>query len=126
MIPLSRLREMRERAEKATKGPWKANGKETIEAGCRCLSCWIHLDGEWAVSNELDELAEADAEFIASSRTDLPALLDEVERLRAMAAKCHYAIERQGTLLRDTIFPPDVLQSFREISLDEKRKEVGR
>jgi hypothetical protein len=67
------LKVIRERCEKATPGPWRADGRyiETIEGA----------EEEMAIYDEggHDEL---DAEFIAHAREDVPRLLEEIERLR--------------------------------------------
>ena len=71
-----RLAEIKARADAATAGPWKGttdegvylvNGKPIFETGCGCCTSGT--------------LSEADAAFIASSRTDIPDLLAEVMRL---------------------------------------------
>ena len=68
-----RLAEIEARAEAATEGPW--------EAWDRGIGFEVHVDGE-ALNSELREtFRQADAEFIAASRTDVPAL---VAALRAV------------------------------------------
>jgi hypothetical protein len=67
------------RAEVATPGPWEEDGSEIYVVGSRA---WVaescHL-AEYGVTAHGD----LDAEFIAHARTDVPALVAEVERLRA-------------------------------------------
>jgi hypothetical protein len=62
------LQAIRERADKATPGPWKFNGNEVV-----------------AVSSPLVGIAGAtsdeDCEFIAAARQDVPTLCNEVYRL---------------------------------------------
>jgi hypothetical protein len=101
-----RLQEIRERAEKATKGPWSCwdgwgpIGKGYLEGfmamarigpkGGNPLSV-IHASGE----TQQDIYAKRpDAEFIAASREDIPYLLQlvteqqrEIDRLKVEAAK---------------------------------------
>jgi hypothetical protein len=66
------LQAIRKRAEAATEGPWEVAGghRDRVYAKRECLS--IAYD-----------LFEEDAEFIAHAITDVPALIAEVERLRA-------------------------------------------
>lgn len=69
----AQLREIRERAEKATPGPWDNHiGPRFVHSRATGLkSSWI-----------CQPQNEGDVPFIAHARTDVPALLDEVERLR--------------------------------------------
>lgn len=67
------LQAIRERCEAATPGEWKGTNVALFhQVG------WV-AHGPVALSREA---AEADAAFIASARTDVPALIAEVERLR--------------------------------------------
>ena len=66
------LREIEQRAEKATPGPWKVESS---------------TEGDWVLDNRDDVIAgtfvqEGDADFIAHAREDVPALIAEVRRLR--------------------------------------------
>jgi hypothetical protein len=87
MIPPTTLSAWSELAARATPGPWEPN-------------VWIETDGnEWRAtgpghedsSGDYDsapgcpdeQAAQADAAFIAASRTAMPALLAEVERLKS-------------------------------------------
>jgi hypothetical protein len=74
------LAAIRERAEKATPGPWIDNGNEIV------AECKPNLGIAGAISDE-------DAEFIAHARTDIPKLIAEVERLHANRDKAVLAIE---------------------------------
>ncbi|WP_405184244.1 hypothetical protein [Streptomyces albidoflavus] len=71
------------RAEAATAGPWCTDGAE-IYQGDEYVSYafWV---GETCRADEADG-GLLDAAFIAHARTDIPALLAEVERLRAELA----------------------------------------
>lgn len=70
--------ECRERAERATDGPWEALGDEIVTyAVPRTAS---HPVQTVAMSGVCIE--EADAEFVAHARTDIPALCATVEALR--------------------------------------------
>lgn len=77
MLSDNELSAIRERAEKATKGPWKAfvEGRDM-----QCGSSFIQTrDGDI----ELLGATEADYDFIANARQDIIVLLDEIEKLRA-------------------------------------------
>lgn len=67
---------IRERADKATPGPWvAADDDETtlaIDAPNVGLFAWLDAEKHYE-----------DAEFIAHARSDVPALLDEIDRLTA-------------------------------------------
>lgn len=72
------LAAIRERAESATPGPWVAipNVRPAVVSD--------DGDGYWTdVADAFEE--EADAEFVAHAREDVPALLAEVDRLRDAA-----------------------------------------
>ena len=85
------LREIEERAEKATGGPWMINRREwtdgeiplvirTIGRSGRTASAQIPFNG--ARGFDADR-ADNDAAFIAAARTDIPRLVGEVRRLQA-------------------------------------------
>ena len=101
---------IRERAQAATEGPWDAEDCEgelevlagsarttwtTTESGYRVgtpAASYRATDliAEWDLDtwdegeDEDDDQRRANAEFIAAARTDVEALCDEVERLRAL------------------------------------------
>ena len=85
----TRLAEIRARVEAATEGPWEAFGT-TVGAFTGpgdCGGCSGLLSPEHEPSCYWSEIAgasEPDAEFIAASRTDLPALLAAVEAVMAL------------------------------------------
>lgn len=66
------LEEIRARVAKAIEGPWEADGWEVYGPAHR----WV------AETHDPDnvEQCEADASFIAAARTDVPALLEEIDR----------------------------------------------
>lgn len=77
--PLSpeRLAEIRRRVENATPLPWTPSSVYPH-------ICWQGDDqGEQIISANLSERPAEDIDFIAHARQDVPALLGEVERLRA-------------------------------------------
>lgn len=77
MISDNELSAIGERAEKAAKGPWKAfvEGRDF-----ECGSSFIQTQGE---DIELIGASEADYDFIAHAREDIPRLLAEIKELRA-------------------------------------------
>jgi len=83
------LDEIERCANAATPGPWKHEGQE-VRAACHVAFC-----GEAANSRGATNAQDCtrNARFIASARTDVPALIAEVRRLRgeidAMAAELH-------------------------------------
>jgi len=90
------LQAIRARVEAATPGPWKVEGRHPSYSPDRFQVDGIvtaYDDPERADFPRPIQIVEtdsgcyppylADAEFIAQARTDVPALLAEVERLRA-------------------------------------------
>ncbi len=77
MLSDKELSAIRERADNATKGPWKAfiEGRDM-----QCGSSFIQTQGE---DIELIGATEADIDFIANARQDIISLLDEIEQLKA-------------------------------------------
>lgn len=86
-----RLEAIKARAEAATPGPWVDRLRDfegadgygleshpTVEANGKtvCIFCEREID---------DDNDEVNAEFIAAAREDVPALLEEVERLQRVA-----------------------------------------
>lgn len=92
----TRLAEIRARVEAATPGPWTPmeydhnpgdQGVPILGGGERG-SMAAHLTAYTMTLSNVDQ-SEADAEFIAHARTDLPALLAAVE---AFKEKCDYIV----------------------------------
>ena len=86
----SQLREIEQRAAKATEGPWK------VEAS---------TEGDWVLDSRDDVIAgtfvqEGDAEFIAHAREDVPALIAALKR----AYKALEAVEEYGEITNDRRF----------------------
>lgn len=77
---------IRARAEAATPGPWVTDW----DAGYvvqSALSLVADVHGEPVRADDpldYDDTGQPDAEFIAHARVDIPMLLDEIERLRAL------------------------------------------
>jgi len=85
----SELQAIEARAEAATEGPWNIEGDEPKHLA---LSGWSA--SMWSAGSGYQVLLHrgtswqpkrSDFEFIAHARTDIPALLAEVRRLRARA-----------------------------------------
>jgi hypothetical protein len=90
-----RLAEIKERAEKATKGPWiksdSYTGDEgTFEVGPGEFDTVAHVRQG---SDDVPGNAEDNADFFAHSRSDIPFLLAEIERLSVDAARWRYLRE---------------------------------
>ena len=79
-ITIEELQAMNRRVEAATAGPWHSfvEGRDHT-AG----SSFIRTSGD---DIELTGATEADQDFIASARQDLPRLIEEVRRLRGWKA----------------------------------------
>lgn len=85
-ITQERLEAIRQRAEKATAGPWTCTDS-SVESKYAKSYWWGGEDNEVCSLSDGGEYienlnAEADAKFIAHARQDIPDLLAEVERLR--------------------------------------------
>lgn len=82
-----REKEVRERIEKSTKGPWTSCGDDPrclIDAGVYANG--IRIATEVSPIKALRPERNANMEFAAHARTDLPDALDEIARLRAELA----------------------------------------
>lgn len=99
------LEAIRKRAEAATPGPWAidpgSNGQDLLAYTANEGKAWTvraYIAGICWKENW-----QANMHFIAASRTDVPALCDEVERLRADLASAREALWKlaqrpEGTL----------------------------
>ena len=118
------LQEIRERCEKATPGPWFVvgppwrasyphagemtdllptyviSGSDDPHAGTPVIDA-ISID-EWEAGkyHELLSQSDADLEFCAHARTDIPALIDRVEeqdeKIEALEAEAERLVRRDG------------------------------
>ena len=107
---MTREDEIRERAEKTTAGLWEYDG-----AGCVGVygKNDVHMYDICECDDIWTENAEANGEFIAHSREDIPYLLGEIDKLRSelsdpltVRLPCKvgdmvYAIVRCGDIVRD-------------------------
>ncbi|MFD6782300.1 hypothetical protein [Streptomyces diastaticus] len=92
------LAEIAARAEAATAGPWCTDGAEIYQGDEYSWDAfWV---GETCRADEADG-GLLDAAFIAHARTDVPALLAEVERLRAALSSAADAIAEQDDEIAD-------------------------
>lgn len=89
------LDEIRKRADKATPGPWyytkwHVATEPDITGGYppNPASICETADGEY-----IENYNQADAEFIANARQDVPALLAEVERLQHFEWALQFALD---------------------------------
>jgi hypothetical protein len=76
------------RAAAATDGPWLP----PIGSG-DVGYVWRSDDGHFQVAIACDGNEEANAVFIAHARTDIPALVAEVRRLRQVMSEAHRALQ---------------------------------
>ena len=120
------LAAIKERCAQATPGPWTSPWDEAEPDETAAFRA---ADGEEVVSRaEYDcvgylTVLEPDARFIAHARTDVPALVDEVERLRAenaglraervTCANCNASIAARDALrMRMTLRSGDVVDRY--------------
>ena len=87
---------IRKRAEAATKGPWTFIPEDRDNKGAISPVCTFGDDcNYYPTAGQLYD--EADGEFIAHARTDIPALLDELERTRAAAMELREALKNEAS-----------------------------
>lgn len=83
----ARLKEIEAREQAATPGPWHEAGGDVRDEHDRTLA---EMLCEWLwhpnAGQRLDKDVEADANFIAAARADIPFLIGEVRRLQREAA----------------------------------------
>lgn len=103
----SSLAEIRARVEAATDGPWEWEGESDEEwpQGENSLIGRRGTNGlvlcAWGYDAYGITVDEADAEFIAASRTDLPALLAAVEAVRELADRLEWEADPANHLGED-------------------------
>lgn len=115
-----RIAEIRQRAQQATKGPWEVapcssddevrnvvSEYKRVEGGAQAN--WIaeldaSLDFDSDIEGELERL-QADAEFIAHARQDIPDLLDALARAQQEIVDLREAVERYGWHSADCLLP---------------------
>lgn len=89
-----KLNEIKERAEKATSGPWRMAFGANYELAVR------ELDGGKFIA-DIDYESTNDAAFIAHAREDIPALVSEVERLQTRLDECEGLLSWAHDVLDD-------------------------
>lgn len=98
------LKAIEDRATAAASGPWMVFREDRVEDGTklrlrRILGSYLH---HYDVGGERGLAAEADAEFLAHARVDVPALVAEVRFQRSVARevaeKCAAAEAKARTL----------------------------
>ena len=100
MLTSNQIQQIRARCDAATPGPWRVEADayddpqllaaEPVRSarscrvrGCRC--CYQLLEASWDTCAYVTAATEpADLEFLAAARTDVPALLGEIERLHQL------------------------------------------
>jgi hypothetical protein len=82
-ITESQLLMMEERASQATLGPWKSyvEGRDHTSGSSFIMTGTSERRG---TDIELNGATQADQDFIASARQDVPDLINEIRRLRAL------------------------------------------
>ena len=89
-ITNAELTQMKERAEKATGGPWEHDvWSNAITNDGGSVDIISNVDGQISVYDN-------DAEFIAHAREDVPRLVAEVERLREHIQSALFYVENDG------------------------------
>jgi hypothetical protein len=82
MMTPDQLAAIRERTEKATPGPWWVEGTSSLEVVTLAEDLTPGASFGPTHPSVTHDPTVDDAAFIAAARTDIPRLLDEVERLR--------------------------------------------
>jgi hypothetical protein len=109
------LAAIRKRAEAATPGPWKVEKNEkNATSGKNWLLAYFGLKIDHAENKDYHYFlttdnvrasnlvggCDKDSEFVAHARTDIPALLDELERIRAAALELREALKNESSNFR--------------------------
>lgn len=94
---------IRQRAEKATKGPWTAENAETREDGSPG-NAWGVVSPDFIVILH-DFVRNVDAEFIAHAREDIPALLAALDVLEAERDRLRVMTDRWDDRAEDATWP---------------------
>lgn len=92
--PEDRVRAIREREQKATKGPWEVVAADDYYISAEAYPVqdrarYVHDNTDKAlamVGNQTEDCGEANSKFIANARADIPYLLSLVEELKGQVA----------------------------------------
>jgi uncharacterized protein (UPF0335 family) len=123
MLTEERKQAIRERCEAATPGQWKwkqcpvghdlvSRSEDDQVRGLVVLTC------------DLDWVLDSDAEFIAHAREDVPALLDEVERLEQENQRLRQALEEISLSVLGGSYT-DLYEATRFQKIDRQALEGG-
>ena len=93
----AQLNAIKERLAKATPGPWES--EETAEGHIEILSPNENYTICQMQNENIDCLNEGDTEFIKHAITDVPALVDEVERLQNSCELYEVARRNDGKMI---------------------------
>lgn len=101
---MTRIDEIRERAEKATKGPWEWSGRKEDADGFIYHPQGSYLADTLILLGDTYEDDHLDLDFIAHSREDIPYLLNRIKELEGLlgeAKTVYYPVRemRNGTIL---------------------------
>jgi hypothetical protein len=112
-------------ADAATPGPWE----EVAESGEWWMTTATDEDGSLYVIPDTANMNQADVDFIAASRTAVPALLAEVERLQVAWSAEHDAYIRadeQARMARREVERLRAeLAAARNLTMDVRRADNG-
>lgn len=120
------IKRLRALCEAATPGPWTAQTVCDTDSDDWCAVGPTHLyaDDDPAVDDgDPHPAAEADAAFIAAARTALPALLDEVEGLRAEGKETQHDKEQAVLVFRKDRDRSEKLRDEALLALDTAQAE---
>jgi hypothetical protein len=96
-ITAAELAAIRERAEKATPGPWGWSDAKVRDGKYVFVPQGSYLADTLIMFGDTYENGEQDAEFIAHAREDIPKLLAEIERLRTALEEINRAWYEDST-----------------------------
>lgn len=88
------LEAIRQRAEKATAGPWTHSLLSPYEG-------WYVMRNGFILAEMYADNELADAEFIANARTDIPQLLTEIARLRRQNHELFAELRQKDEIIAD-------------------------
>jgi hypothetical protein len=109
-ITAAELAAIRERAEKATSGPWGWSDAKVRDGKYVFVPQGSYLADTLIMFGDTYENGEQDAEFIAHAREDIPRLLDEIERLQRVIA----ALDDEGMFCLGYVEWDEIWQGVRE------------
>lgn len=121
LLPQSKLDEIRERAEKATKGPWTV----TLYFD-KSREVYDRIWGPAVLSTIKAIERHENKEFIAHSRTDIPALLDMIEELQKKIGEIQTMVNEQAEDPGLWSFPMDRPQYISEAHLQQELRRLHR